>query len=162
MELDGKIILDLGMQSGTSKAGREWKKREWVLETFGQFPRKVKFHVFGDRADTIGIEVGNSYTLSVDAESREFNDRWYTDISCYAARPYNPSAPQSYPQQGSYPQQAYPQQGGYPPQGGYPQTSAQPYQQPVPQAFGSDAFPPAPTPGAPSFNGGDSSDDLPF
>ena len=74
MELDGKIILDLGMQTGTSKAGREWKKREWVLETFGQYPKKVKFHVFGDKADTIGIEVGNSYTLSVDAESREFND----------------------------------------------------------------------------------------
>ncbi|MCM1489593.1 MAG: DUF3127 domain-containing protein [Muribaculum sp.] len=160
MELDGKIILDLGMQQGTSKAGREWKKREWVLETFGQYPRKVKFHVFGDKADTIGIEVGNSYTLSVDAESREFNDRWYTDISCYAARPY---APAGYPQPGGYPQPAgYPQQQAYPQQG-YPQAPAQqPYQQPAPQPFGGDAFPPAPTPGASPFDAGDSSDDLPF
>ena len=157
MELDGKIILDLGMQSGTSKAGREWKKREWVLETFGQYPRKVKFHVFGDKADTLGIEVGNSYTLSVDAESREFNDRWYTDISCYAARPYTPGAAQGYPQPGGYPQQ-----GSYP-QPGYPQqTPGQPYQQPAPQAFGGDAFPPAPTPAGPAFDGGDTSDDLPF
>ena len=37
MEIDGKIILDLGMQQGMSKAGREWKKKEWVLETFGPF-----------------------------------------------------------------------------------------------------------------------------
>lgn len=158
MELEGKIILDLGTQSGTSKAGREWKKREWVLETFGQYPRKVKFHVFGDKADTIGIEVGNSYVLSVDAESREFNDRWYTDISCYAARPYSPGAPTGYPQPGGYPQQA-----AYAPQGGYPQ-APQPYQQPAPaapQAFGGDAFPPAPTPGA-GFPATDSSDDLPF
>lgn len=150
MELDGKIIMDLGLQSGTSRAGREWKKREWVLETFGQYPRKVKFHVFGDKADTIGIEVGNSYTLSIDVESREFNDRWYTDVSCFAARPYNPAAPQGYPQPGGYTQP-------------YQQAPAQPYQQPAPQPFGGDAFPPAPTPGNAAFEpGADSSDDLPF
>ena len=87
MEIEGKIIQELPMQSGTSKAGNPWKKREWVLETFGSYPRKVKFHVFGDRSDTIGIEVGNSYTLSFDLESREFNGRWYTDVSVYQARP---------------------------------------------------------------------------
>ena len=60
MEIEGKIILDLGMQSGVSKAGNQWKKKEYVLETFGQYPRKVKFTVFGDRVDTIDIQVGNS------------------------------------------------------------------------------------------------------
>lgn len=29
MEIEGKIILDLGMQQGTSKAGRDWKKKKW-------------------------------------------------------------------------------------------------------------------------------------
>lgn len=157
MEIDGKIILDLGMQSGMSKAGREWKKKEWVLETFGQYPKKVKFHVFGDKADTIGIELGNSYTISVDVESREFNDRWYTDVSCYAARPYVQGQTQ-YPQQQPYatqqpyaPQQPY----GAP---GYPQPGMQ---QPVaPQPFNGDGFPPAPTPGG--FDNNDSTDDLPF
>lgn len=160
MEIEGKIILDLGMQSGMSKAGREWKKKEWVLETFGQYPKKVKFHVFGDKADTIGIEVGNSYTLSVDLESREFNDRWYTDVSCYAARPYAPA--------GMPPQGNFPQPGVYPPQGAYPQQpyAPQPYApQGYPQAqetqpFGGSAFPPAPTPGG--YDAGDSTDDLPF
>ncbi len=167
MEIDGKIILDLGMQSGTSKAGRDWKKKEYVLETFGSFPKKVKFHIFGDKADTINLEVGNSYTLSVDLESRDFNDRWYTDVSCYAARPYAPGAPQQpgYPQPGGYPQQpmGYPQPGGYPQQpAAYPQQPTGYPQQPVAQpGFDANAFPPAPTtPGG--FDGGDSSDDLPF
>lgn len=166
MEIEGKIIQDLGMQQGTSKAGREWKKKEWVLETFGQFPRKVKFHIFGDKADTMQIEVGNSYTLSVDLESREFNGRWYTDVSCYAARPYSPAQP-GYPQPGGYPQPAgYPQPGGYPqptsypepaaypPQGGYPQ------QPEAPQPFGGGAFPGAPASGG--YPEGDANDDLPF
>lgn len=158
MELEGKVILDLGQKSGISSAGREWKKKEWVVETFGQYPRKVKVQAFGARADQVVLEVGNSYTLSVDAESREYNGNWFTDLSVYAARPYAPQG--AYPQPGGYPQQpaAYPQQGGYP-------QAPQPYQQgaPAAQAFGGDAFPPAPTPGAgAAFPAGDSSDDLPF
>lgn len=159
MELDGKIIMDLGMQQGTSKAGRDWKKKEWVLETFGQYPRKVKFHIFGDKADTIALEVGQSYTLSIDVESREFNDRWYTDVSCYAARPYAPQGapqPAGYPQPGAYPQQP----AGYPQPGGYPQ-QPQAYQQPAPQPFGSQ-FPPSPAAGAAYEPSADATDDLPF
>lgn len=87
MEIEGRIIMELPKQEGTSKAGNPWKKREWVLETLNtQYPRKVKFHVFGDRSDTIGIEVGKDYALSFDVESREFNGRWYTDVSVYQAR----------------------------------------------------------------------------
>ena len=39
MEIEGKVILDLGMTSGTSKAGNAWKKREIVIEPFGNYPR---------------------------------------------------------------------------------------------------------------------------
>lgn len=124
MEIEGKIIQELPMQSGVSKAGNPWKKREWVLETFGSYPRKVKFHVFGDRGDTMNIEVGNSYTLSFDLESREFNGRWYTDVSVYQARPMGMPA-----QENNMPGQGYPQagiQGGYPQMGGAPQFQSSP------------------------------------
>ncbi len=155
MEIDGKIILDLGMQQGQSKAGRDWKKKEWVLETFGQYPRKVKFHIFGDKADTIQLEVGNSYTLSVDLESREFNGRWYTDVSCYAARPYSPTPQGGYPQPGGYPQQGgFPQPGGFAPINGIQQHPE------APMPFGGDSFPSTPNGG--DYSAGDSSDDLPF
>lgn len=162
MEVEGKIILDLGTQSGVSKAGREWKKKEMVLETFGSFPKKVKFHIFGDKADTMNLEVGNSYALSFDIESREFNERWYTDISVYAARPFvpggNPPQGQGYPQQGGYQQPYAPQQPAYAPQQPYaPQAPAQPVAN---DPFGGNSFPPAPEAGG--FDGGDSTDDLPF
>lgn len=39
MEIEGKIIRDLPLQEGVSRAGNPWKKKEWVLETFGQYPR---------------------------------------------------------------------------------------------------------------------------
>ena len=40
MEIKGKIILDLGAVSGTSKAGNNWKKHEYVLETQETYPRR--------------------------------------------------------------------------------------------------------------------------
>ncbi|MDE7115043.1 MAG: DUF3127 domain-containing protein [Muribaculaceae bacterium] len=86
MEIEGKIILDLPEEGGTSKAGNLWRKKSWVLETFGQYPRKVKFDLFGDRIDQVRLEAGKSYKVSVDAESREFNGRWYTDLRAYAAQ----------------------------------------------------------------------------
>lgn len=93
MEIEGKVILDLGMTSGTSKAGNAWKKKEIVIETFGTYPRKVKMTLFGDRSETVGADVGQSYSFSVDVESREYMGRWYTDVSAYSSRLLNSSAP---------------------------------------------------------------------
>lgn len=88
MELEGMIIRDLGETGGTSKAGNIWKKHEYVIETMsGNFPRRVKFHVFGDRCNTLTFEQGKSYVVQFDLESREFNERWYTDVNVYSARP---------------------------------------------------------------------------
>lgn len=92
MEIEGRIIRDLGETGGTSKAGNLWQKHEWVLETLGQYPRKVKFHVFGDRSKTLTFEQGKCYVVQCDVESREFNERWYTDVSVYAARPLDQPA----------------------------------------------------------------------
>ena len=78
MEFEGMIVQYLGRQTGTSKAGRPWQKDEYVCETPGTYPRKVKFHIFGDKADQLKFENGKSYVLSCDIESREFNGRWYT------------------------------------------------------------------------------------
>ena len=92
MEIKGKIIQKLELQSGTSKAGNAWKKQEYVLETMDSYPRKVKFDFFGDRADQYPLEVGDIITLSYDIESREFNGRWYTDIRGFKAVKEDPNA----------------------------------------------------------------------
>lgn len=118
MEIEGKIIIDLPLQSGTSKAGNLWRKKEWVLETPGNYPRKVKFHVFGDRVDNLNFEVGKNYAVSVDVESREFNGKWYTDLNAYAAREVLPQgAPQQMgaPTYGAEPQGQFGAPAGYAP-----------------------------------------------
>ena len=85
MEIKGKIIVALPEMSGTSQAGRAWKKREYVLETQDTIPRKVHFDFFGDRADQYPLNVGDDITLSFDIESREYNGRWFTIIRGWKA-----------------------------------------------------------------------------
>lgn len=81
MEIKGKIIAALPEQSGVSKSGNNWKKREYVLETMETYPKKVHFDLFGDRADQYPLNVGEVITLSFDINSREYNGRWFTSIS---------------------------------------------------------------------------------
>lgn len=94
MEISGKIIVALPEVGGTSKAGNTWKKREYVLETQETYPRKIFFNFFNERADQYPLNVGETYTISFDIESREFNGRWYTDISAFAASEAAAGAPQ--------------------------------------------------------------------
>ena len=83
MEIQGKVIQVLAPASGTSKSGNAWKKQEYVIETHDQYPRKVMFMLFGDRADQYKAEVGQEVIVSFDLESREFNGRWYTDVRAW-------------------------------------------------------------------------------
>ena len=123
MELEGIIIMDLPLEEGVSqRTGNPWKKKSWVLETLGNYPRKVKFDIFGDRVGTMNFELGKCYVVSVDAESREFNGRWYTDLRAFNSRPSENMGPQGVPNQFGQPgpqfgQQAPQQQFGQTPAG---------------------------------------------
>ena len=104
MEVEGKIIESLPLQSGVGKSsGREWKKKQYVLETMGEsFPRKIFFGFFGDRVDQYPLNVGDTIRLHFDIESRQYQDRWYTDINGWKVEHLNapagqPGAVPSYP-----------------------------------------------------------------
>lgn len=143
MEVVGKIIAVLPLQSGKSQAGREWKKQEYVLETMESFPRKVAFDFFGERVDQFPLKLNDVIRLSFDIESREYNGRWYTNIHGWKSEPADGQmAPQ--PQQPPY-QQSAP---------GYQAPAATPsYQQPAAPMQNGFPTPPASEP---------ANDDLPF
>lgn len=82
MELIGKIIKVLPLQSGTGKNGT-WKKQDYVIETTGQVSRKVCFNIWGDKIDQYKLAEGNDVKVSFDLESREYNGKWYTDVKAW-------------------------------------------------------------------------------
>jgi len=82
MEINGKIVALLPSQSGQGKNGT-WKKQEYILETIGQYPKKVCFSVWGDKIDQFNVKQGDAVEVSFDVESREFNQRWYTELRAW-------------------------------------------------------------------------------
>jgi len=138
MDISGKIIQKLPLQSGESKTtGKPWQIQSYVLETQEQFPRKVCFEIFGEqRIKDNPCEIDDIVTVSFDLESREFNGRWYTSVRAWKV------------QQGIVDPNAQP---------AAPQAAPAPATQPMPQpaaAANVEAFDPA--------AGGESTDDLPF
>lgn len=82
MEITGKIIKILQLQSGEGKNGI-WKKQEFILETVAQIPRKICFSLWGDKIDQFKAAEGDEAEISFDLESREFNSRWYTEAKAW-------------------------------------------------------------------------------
>lgn len=82
LEIEGTIVQLLPLQTGESARG-PWKKQDYILETEGQYPKKVCFNVWGDKIDTFGISQGDKVKVSIEIESREYNSRWYTDIRAW-------------------------------------------------------------------------------
>ncbi|MCK6616061.1 MAG: DUF3127 domain-containing protein [Cyclobacteriaceae bacterium] len=91
MEISGTIVGLLPLQTGQGKNG-VWKKQEFILETPGQYPKKVLMHLWGDKVDEIKISTGDKITASVNIESREYNGRWYTDVRAWKVVKQNQGA----------------------------------------------------------------------
>ncbi len=69
--------------TGTGRSGNSWRKQEFILETKGQYPRKVCMSLWGDKIDQFPLQTGSEITASIEVESREYNGRWYTDIRAW-------------------------------------------------------------------------------
>ncbi len=82
MELVGKLIQMLPLQTGTGRNG-EWKKQDVIVETSGNYPKKVCISIWGDKINTQVLQTGNVLKISYELESREFNGRWYTDVRAW-------------------------------------------------------------------------------
>lgn len=82
MEITGRIIQLLPLQTGQGKNG-VWKKQDFVIETDGQYPKKVCISAWGDKVSDSVLVVGKEVNVFFDIESREFNGRWYTDVRAW-------------------------------------------------------------------------------
>lgn len=84
MEIKGKVVTNLGVQKGTSKAGKEWAKATIIVEYGdGQYPKRVALDNLKNAEEFAKLAVGTEGTFHIEVESREFNQRWYTSVNCW-------------------------------------------------------------------------------
>jgi len=83
MEIIGKVVQLGTLIEGNSPRG-PWKKQELIIETLEQFPKKVCLMCWGDRVnDANSFFVGQTIKAQIRIESREFNGKWYTDVTAF-------------------------------------------------------------------------------
>ena len=82
MEITGTIIQILPEETGEGRNG-PWKKQNFILETEDQYPKKVCITVWGDKIDLKSLGENERITASINIESREYNNRWYTDVKAW-------------------------------------------------------------------------------
>ena len=82
MNIEGKIIEVLDEQSGEGANG-SWRKQEYILETQGDYPKKICFTVWGEKIDEFEIKKDEEVNVSINLESREYNSKWYTDVKAW-------------------------------------------------------------------------------
>jgi hypothetical protein len=82
MQITARLVQLLPLQTGTGKNG-QWKKQDIIVETDGQYPKKICISVWGDKINESQLKPGNRLKIDFDVESREFNGRWYTDVKAW-------------------------------------------------------------------------------
>jgi hypothetical protein len=82
LKVTGTVKDLLEEQSGESRNG-PWRKREFILETGGNYPKSICMVMWGDNIDQFNVQVGETITAHIDLASREYNGRWYTDVKAW-------------------------------------------------------------------------------
>jgi len=83
LEIKAKLIKLLPIVTGEGKNGT-WTKQEFLVETQETYPKKVMLSAWGDKADEIKkLKIGDEINICFNAESREYNERWYTELKIW-------------------------------------------------------------------------------
>jgi hypothetical protein len=84
MEVRGKLVKILDLESGTSKAGKEWQKQTVVVETDNEFNNLTAISAFGDKVQKMNkLEVGMTVAILCNVYSREYKGKYYHNIDGY-------------------------------------------------------------------------------
>ena len=83
IEITGRLMRVLDMRTGMGRMG-EWKNQDFILELPGQYPRQVCISLWGEKIEALkNFNIGDQIKTSVDIESREFNEKWYTSVKAW-------------------------------------------------------------------------------
>ncbi len=94
MEFEGVVYKIMPVTRGTSARG-EWQRQDVVFDynDGGQFSRKICVTFFNKESDVAKLREGETFLVSVNIESREYNGRWYTDIRAWRVQPKQQQPP---------------------------------------------------------------------
>lgn len=82
-QVSGKIIKMLPVVTGQGKNG-DWVKQDFIIETQDQYPKKICCTTWGTVATNMdSYKVGDKVTVHYNLESREYNEKWFTEAKAW-------------------------------------------------------------------------------
>ncbi|MFA5714040.1 MAG: DUF3127 domain-containing protein [Bacteroidales bacterium] len=98
-EVKGILKRVLPAVDGKSERG-SWIKQEFVIETLSeQYPKQICFNLWGEKVEELRqFTVEEQINVYFNIESREYNERWYTDLRAWRIEKVG-EQPQQMPQQ---------------------------------------------------------------
>ena len=91
LSIKGTLTRKLEIESGTSKAGNEWKKQSFILDTGNQYNPEVCFQLFGeDKIELLNQhDEGTKVEVSFNLSSREYNGRYFHNVDAWRIESLN-------------------------------------------------------------------------
>ena len=82
-QISGKFLKMMPVISG-EKDGREWCRTQFAIMSMDTNPKMVAFDAFGqDKVAMVeSLQTGNTVVVEYAPESREFNEKFYTNLNC--------------------------------------------------------------------------------
>ena len=92
MDFEGKVLEILPAVTGQSARGT-WERQTVVFEQANkQFGKEIAVTFMNKAQEVAMLQKGQSYTVSFDIESRNYQGRWYTDVRAWRVQPLQPQA----------------------------------------------------------------------
>ena len=79
MRIIARLDKILELQSGTTKAGKQWKKQPMLVSQKDEFHSELLIEMWND--NIIELKEGNNYKFEIAIKSREWNGKYYTNVS---------------------------------------------------------------------------------
>jgi len=86
MKVTGKIENILETQTGTSKAGKEWKKTSFVVKTDDEYNNLYCFEIFGDEKVNNFLQYnskGDVVDVDFNVKTNEWKGKYFTSLDAW-------------------------------------------------------------------------------
>ena len=85
MEVKGKLVKMLKLETGVSKSGKEWQKQTVVVDNGEEFNNLIAVSAFGEDKikDLNKLQEGMTVSIRCNVYSREYKGKYYHNIDGY-------------------------------------------------------------------------------
>ena len=86
LQITGQLKKVMNPETGTTKAGKEWKRQAFLIEyQDGNYTKQVSIQAKTDAVINVvsHARINDTLICDINVESREWNDRFYTDVTAW-------------------------------------------------------------------------------